>query len=133
MRPGSNRSSSCGHNKICELTILEMLIKSPTLDLSHHFFELGFRDRLVNEPLAASELAEIPTRCLEFSRYRQLPERKIFRKICLQRVLGSIGCLEIFGQHIRRHIIRNPPQSMESIFYDWSHPELLCHVDLRRK
>ena len=120
-------------NKICEFAFLEMLIKSPTLDLSHHFFELRFRDTFVNEPLAASELAEIPTRCLEFSRYRQLPELKIFTKICSQRVLGPIECFEIFGQHMRWHIVRNPPQSMESVFYDGSHPELLCHVDLRRQ
>src|SRR5215467_14674742 len=133
MRPGSNRSSSCGHNKICELTILEMLIKSPTLDLSHHFFELGFRDRLVNEPFAARERAEIPNRCLEFGRYRQAPEWKIFRKLRLQRALGPIEGHEVSGQRMRRHIIRNPPQSMESVFDDRPHPELLRHVDLRRQ
>jgi hypothetical protein len=37
---GTNRSHSCGRNEICEFAFFEMLIKSPTLDLSHHFFEL---------------------------------------------------------------------------------------------
>src|SRR5215813_4653035 len=74
-RPGLDprdriRSGSRGRNKICEFVLLEMLIESPTLDLSHHFFELGFRNWFVNEPLATRELAEIPTRCLEFSRDR---------------------------------------------------------------
>src|SRR5579871_6209734 len=32
---------------------------------------------------------------------------------------------------MRWHIIGNPPQRVESVFYDRSHPELLCHVDLR--
>src|SRR5215831_4722207 len=90
-------SGSRARNKTCEFAFLEMLIKSPTLHLSHHIFELRFRDRFVDEPLAAREFAEIPTRCLEFSRYRQLPERKIFSKVCLQRVLGPIEGFEIFG------------------------------------
>src|SRR5262245_4620176 len=82
-----------GRHRIAQLlvaAVLEILVETPALDLIHHLLELRARDRLIDEALAAPELAEVPgVMVLEFRRDRELPQRQIFFEVRVHCLLGT--------------------------------------------
>src|SRR5438067_9195670 len=78
-------------DQVLELLILEVLVEIPALHLRERVIELRARQRLVDEALAARELAEVPRmRLLELRRDAVLPERQVFLQIGLERLLRAI-------------------------------------------
>src|SRR5690349_6692891 len=117
-----------------EALVLEILIEPPALDLVEHLVEFRTRYRLVDEPLAAAELGEIPVvSVFEFARYCELPQRQIFCEIGIERGFGAIERAQIAGHDLDRRTPRHPPQGMERVLDDLAQAELLGHGDLRRQ
>src|SRR5690606_644382 len=70
-----------------EAAILEIVVETPALHLSHQLVELGARDRLVDEALAAAELAVVPLLVRELGRIAVPPERQVFGRVRDDRLL----------------------------------------------
>src|SRR5205085_12318768 len=112
----------------------QVLIEVPALDLLERLVELGLWQRLVDEALAARELAEVPhAQADEVWRNRLLPERQVLRQIGLQGLLGAIEAAEIRAHVLERRRLRHPPERVKLIGNDLAQAELARHVDLRRQ
>src|SRR5436190_24069445 len=120
--------------EIIVAAVVQILVQAPALDLIEHLVEFRARDGLVDEALAAAELAEVPGMvALELGRHRQLPERQIFVEVLVHRLLRAVECAQIREHHARIGRLRHPPQGVKGVLDDLAQAELLGHRDLRRQ
>src|SRR5258708_39010893 len=91
LRPRISDSSGRAVDQLVEVLFLQVLVQLPALDLLERLVELAARQRLVDEALAARELAEVPgLHGLELGRDGVLPERQGAGQVFLERLPGAI-------------------------------------------
>src|SRR5215469_17640091 len=75
------RRSARRNRQPLEAALLEVIVEPPARHLLHDLVEFAVRQLLVDEPLAAAELAEVPCAIGEFGRDRALPQRQVFPQV----------------------------------------------------
>src|SRR5258708_32746547 len=114
LRPRISDSSGRAVDQLVEVLFLQVLVQLPALDLLERLVELAARQRLVDEALAARELAEVPgLHGLELGRDGVLPERQVAAQVFLERPPRAIEAAPKGAPGLEPRAPRPPPPRMK--------------------